>query len=72
MAGLNFISRDNSDPKGKPRVYFSCHPEDFSPWFGKICGDIFKTHDCVIYYTDELIPEEDGFGDPAHRPPHRR
>jgi len=60
MAGLNYITPDKSDPKGKPRVYFACHPEDFSPWFLKLCSDIFKTHDCVIYYTDQLVPEEDG------------
>lgn len=31
---------------GKPRVYFTCHPDDFDRFFEKVCADIFATHDC--------------------------
>ena len=59
MANFNFITRDRSDPKGKSRVYISCHPQDHPLYFQQICGDIFKTHDCVIYYSDEQDPDND-------------
>ena len=47
-------TRGNSSPKDKPRVYFTCHPDDFERYFEKICEDIFKTHDCTVYYTDDM------------------
>ncbi len=62
MPEMQFKTKNNSSPAGKPRVYFTCHPEDFELSFDKICEDIFKTHDCVIYYTPDMteeIPEAD-------------
>ena len=53
--------RSNGTPNGKPRVYFTCHPEDFDRTFEKVCSDILKTHNCAIYYTEnmrESFPEE--------------
>ena len=47
----------DSSPNGKPRVYFTCHPDDFEKHFEKICADIFKTHDCAIYYTEDMTEE---------------
>lgn len=55
MSILKYKTRDNSDPKGKPRVYFTCHPEDFKLFFPRICTDIFRTHDCAIYYNPDLL-----------------
>lgn len=57
-----YKTRGNSSPQNKPRVYFTCHPDDFERYFDKICEDIFKTHDCAIYYTEDMtdiIPDED-------------
>lgn len=54
---FSYKTRRNSTPRGKPRVYFTCHPKDFEQCFDKICKDIFKTHDCVIYYTDDMTVE---------------
>jgi len=54
MADFLYKTKGNADPKGKPRVYFTAHPEDFGRYFDKICEDIFKTHDCVIYYTADM------------------
>lgn len=62
MATFLCRTKGNSDPKGKPRVYFTCHPEDFSRCFDKLCEDIFRTHDCAIYYTEDMrepIAEQD-------------
>lgn len=54
MEYLKVKTKDNSNPQGKPRVYFTCHPNDFERSFIKVCGDIFKTHDCAIYYTEDM------------------
>jgi len=62
MATMLCKTKGNADPRGKSRVYFTCHPVDFEKHFEKICGDIFATHDCAIYYTEDMtapIPAED-------------
>ncbi len=62
MAKMLFKTKGDASPTGKPRVYFTCHPDDFEKCFDKICEDIFKTHDCAVYYTEDMnekISEED-------------
>ena len=62
MPNILYRTRGNSSPSGKPRVWFTCHPDDFERYFDKICEDIFKTHDCAVYYTNDMtapIPDED-------------
>lgn len=49
----------NSSPKGKARVFFTCHPNDWDRCFDKICEDIFKTHDVAIYYVDDEDKNDD-------------
>lgn len=59
---LLYKTRGNANPRGKPRVYFTCHQDDFDRAFDRICKDILRTVDCAIYYTpnmDEEIPQED-------------
>ena len=61
MQQLLYKTKSGGSPQDKPRVYFTCHPDDFDRTFPKVCEDIFKTHDCVIYYTanmTELLPED--------------
>ncbi len=52
-------TKGNSNPHEKARVYFTCHPEDFEKYFDVICDDIFKTHDCAVYYTKDMTAEFD-------------
>ena len=62
MAEFQVKTKGNASPKGKPRVYFTCHPADFEKYFEKLCQDIFKTHQCAIYYTEDMsavIEEQD-------------
>lgn len=59
MAKVLYKTRKDDDPKGKPRVYFTCHPEDFVRFFEKAKEDIFKTHDCAIYYTEDMTEDID-------------
>jgi len=57
MSYLKVKTKGNSNPQGKPRVYFTCHPKDFENGFEKICDDILKTQDCAIYYTEDMTAE---------------
>lgn len=62
MAKILCRTNGNGDPKGKPRVYFTCHPADFEKHFERVCKDIFATHDCAVYYTEDMseaIGEQD-------------
>ena len=62
MATICIKTKNESGVDKKPRVYFTCHPTDFDPYFNKVCSDIFKTHDCAVYYTADMmaeIPEKD-------------
>ena len=54
MATFLYKTRDGSLPERKPRVYFTCHPDDFSKHFDNICTYIFKTHDCAIFYSEDM------------------
>lgn len=54
MAVFKVETKNKVDIDKKPRVYFTCHPEDFDKYFKKICDDVFKTHDCAIYYTEDM------------------
>ena len=62
MADMLCRTSTNINPQGKPRVYITCHPEDFETYFDKVCQDIFEAHSCAIYYTEDMtasISEED-------------
>lgn len=50
-------TKDSSAPSGKPRVYFTCHPDDFALYFENVCVDVFKSHSCAIYYTEDMNEE---------------
>lgn len=54
---FSFKTRRNENPSGKPRVYFTCHPQDLGPYLDVICGYVFKTHDCAVYYTADMTAD---------------
>lgn len=54
MEDFLYRTKGNAYPKGKPRIYFTCHPTDFDLYFNQICTDIFKTHDPAVYYTADM------------------
>jgi hypothetical protein len=61
MANFLIKSKNNRDLQFKPRVYFTCHPEDFQKYFDKVCADVFRTHDCLFFHTEDMsepIPAE--------------
>ena len=57
MTEFRYKTRGNTAPTGKPRVYFTCHPEDFDRYFEQISEQIFETQDCDIYYTADMTAE---------------
>lgn len=54
MVTINVKPKNNENVDKKPRVWFTCHPDDFDACFEIISRDIFKTHDCAIYYTEDM------------------
>lgn len=54
MATFNVRTKGGADPRGKVKVYFTSHPDDFDKYFDKICDDVLKTQDCAIYYTPDM------------------
>lgn len=54
MAEFKVKTKNNVDIGRKPRVYFCSHSDDFKKYFEKISEDIHRTHDCAIYYTEDM------------------
>lgn len=51
MFELKYIKKYDDGTKNKPKVYFSCHPDDLK-YLDGISNEIFKYQKCVIYYND--------------------
>jgi len=54
MSKLCFKTRNDTSPQGKPRVYFSCHKDDFKKYFEEISEMILKSQNCCIYYYENI------------------
>lgn len=54
MQELKFKTRGMVNPQGLPRVYFSCHPNDFERYFEMISDEILKKQNCAIFYYGDL------------------
>ena len=51
--GLSFVTRGGASPKGRPRIYFCCHPADFQTYFGPIVRAILEEKsDVAVWYYD--------------------
>ncbi len=57
MADIKVKIKNKVDIDRKPRVYFTCHPDDFEKYFDKLCNDILESHDCAIYYTKNMAEQ---------------
>ncbi len=60
MAEFKIKTKNQSNIKDKPRVYFTAHPDGYKNHFDRITRDILKTHDCAIYYTENMNEPLDG------------
>ena len=64
MAKLKYKTRGNSNPQGKPRVYFCCHSKDFNKYFESVSDEILAKQNCTVWYIDEaVVRDEDFFAD---------
>ena len=52
MATLACKTRGNTSPQGKPRVYFCCHPADFSLYFETVSDEILALQNCAVFYPE--------------------
>ena len=59
-----YKTRGNSSPQGKPRVYFCCHPKDFSLYFDSLKEEIFELkeklllkHDMQAHFDNQIVDE---------------
>ncbi len=57
---LIFKTRENSNPKGKPKVYFCCHKDDFEKYFERISNEVLSLQNCSVWYRDfsEAVNDE--------------
>ena len=59
MAEFRFFTRGDSSVRGKARIYFTAHPDDYEKYFGEICKDILERQNCAIFCLDrDTMPEE--------------
>lgn len=55
---MEFLTRGNSDPKGKPRVYISFLGSDRA-YFDALAEDILACCDCALFYSAEDTTREE-------------
>ena len=53
MAKLLCKTLGDVSPRGKARVYFTCHPEDCERFFGVIADELLASSNCAVYYYEE-------------------
>ncbi|MBQ8682951.1 MAG: tetratricopeptide repeat protein [Clostridia bacterium] len=61
MAQLKVKTRGDGSPQGKQKVYFCCHPADFSAFFEPLSAEILEKQNCAIWYDDTLAPRDEEF-----------
>ena len=60
MSRLQYRLPIGTDPRGRQKIYFCCHPDDFDTYFDVICKDIFaKEENCVIFYESDSDEDYD-------------
>ena len=65
-SGLKYKTNRDTNPQGKPRIYFCCHNEDFAGLFEMITDEILKYQpNAAVWYYDphQGIPENQQFFD---------
>lgn len=61
MSYFEYKTRGNCDPQGKSKVYFCCHPKDFSRCFESISDEILAKQNCAIWYIDGSVDRNEDF-----------
>lgn len=63
MAQLQYKTRGMVSPQGKPRVYFCCHPGDFSRFFEEVSEDLLEKQNCAVWYMTDGERDEQFWND---------
>ncbi len=63
MTEMKYRTRGNSDPHGKPRVFFACHPDEFELYFDEVSELLLNYQNCAVWYfkpedAEALMPAE--------------
>ena len=53
MSQLLYKTIANERPQGKPKVYFTSHPDDFDHYFNTVSEMILSLQDCAIWYESD-------------------
>ena len=56
---MKYKTRGNSNPQGKPHVYFTGHPADAKLYFENITEAVLKLHNCAVFYDEDPEHPED-------------
>ena len=51
MSHLQYKTKGNTTPKGKPKVYLCCHPDDLDIYLDGISEELFSEQNCSVWYT---------------------
>ncbi len=54
MAEFKLRAKNEREIKDKPRVYFTCHHDDFERYSERVMSDLFRTQDCAVFYTEDM------------------
>lgn len=59
MPELKVRTRGIARSDNKPKVYFTCHPNDIEPWFDTIVAALHEASDCAVYFTTDASTQFD-------------
>ena len=59
MADFKVLTRGNSSPQGKPRVFFTAHPEDHDRYFEEISTELLSRQNCAVFFLDSNVRPAD-------------
>lgn len=59
MSKFGYKTRGDSSPQGKSRVYYCCHPKDFSVYFDELSKEMLLRYNCAFCYEEEPEHEYD-------------
>ncbi len=58
MIEMKYRTRGNSDPHGKSRVFFTCHPDDHDKYFEWTTDLLYKYQNCTVFYLEPVKASE--------------
>lgn len=56
---LDYRTREQSDPRGKAKVFFACHTDDFCQAFDLVVDDVLDHANCAVWYEARLANGDD-------------